>query len=160
MYRDLLLGSHGSEESQREYERVINEWLASGRNAPSKPLGPASDLTVAELCLRFWNHAEGFYRLADGSPSKELDHYKYAQKALVALYGHKPASGFGPLGLKAVRQAMIEVRQIRVRFKGERPDGFGSLPIEFGLTPMTSSRVRRVGETPGSPSRFLRHVRP
>jgi integrase len=123
-YRDLLLGCHGSEESQREYERVINEWLASGRNAPLKSSGPAPDLTVAELCLRFWKHAEGLYRLADGSPSRELDHYKYAQKALIALYGHKPASEFGPLGLKAVRQSMIDARQYRVRFDLDaRPAG-------------------------------------
>jgi hypothetical protein len=128
-YRDILLGKHGSEESEREYRRVINEWLAAGRLAPARSLGPASDLTVAELCLRFWKHAEGFYRLADRSPSKELDHYKYAQKALIAIYGHKPASEFGPLGLKAVRQAMIEARQVRVRFDDSRPAEFW-LPAE------------------------------
>ena len=47
----------------------------------------AVGLTVNELCLRFWQHAEKYYRLADGSPSGELDNYKYAQVALSDLYG-------------------------------------------------------------------------
>lgn len=67
-YRDVLLGPFGSEGSQREYTRAINEWIAAGMLAPPRSAGPLSDLTVAELCLRFWKHAERRYRLIDGSP--------------------------------------------------------------------------------------------
>ena len=147
-YRDYLLGPHGTEGSRREYERVIHEWLASGRHAPPRPSDSPADLTVAELCLRFWKHAEGFYRLADGSPSKELDHYKYAQKALIALYGHRPASEFGPLGLKAVRQSMIDARQVRVRFEESRPAGFW-LPDDR-VRPDPSSQDRGLAARKGS----------
>jgi hypothetical protein len=97
-YRDVLLGPFGSEESHREYTRVINEWLAAGRLSP--PSGPESrcpDLTLAELVLRFWRHAEGHYRLVDGSPSRELEHFKYALMPAVELYGQTPAGDFGPL---------------------------------------------------------------
>ena len=81
-YRDVLLGPFDSEESKREYTRVINEWLAAGKLAlPSTVNGRCPDLSVSELCLRFWKHAEVHYRLVDGSPSGELDHYKYAQAA-------------------------------------------------------------------------------
>ena len=33
-YRDFLLGPFDSEDSKREYTRVINEWLAAGMLAP------------------------------------------------------------------------------------------------------------------------------
>jgi integrase len=107
-YRDILLGEHGSEESQREYTRVINEWIAAGMLAPPRMSGGLHDLTVAEVCHRFKKHAQNHYRLADGSPSRELEHYEYALKPLVASYGHTLAREFGPLKLKAVRQTMID----------------------------------------------------
>jgi hypothetical protein len=73
-YRDILLGKHGSQESQREYTRVINEGIASGMLASSKSSGGLYDLTVAEVCNRFKHSAQSYYRLADGSPSREPEH--------------------------------------------------------------------------------------
>ncbi len=114
---DLLLGPFGSPESRAEYRRVLAELEASGgRYRVNGTGGPATGLTVAELCLLFWRHAEGYYRLADGSPSRELDHFRYAQAALVGLYSDTLASEFGPLRLKAVRQKMIDARRYLVRF--------------------------------------------
>jgi len=84
--------------------------------------GPESrrpDLTVAELVLRFWRHAEGHYRLLDGSPSRELEHFKYALMPAVELYGETLAGDFGPLKLKAVRRKMIETRWHFTRLVGE-----------------------------------------
>ena len=47
-YRDVLLGPHGSQESQKEYTRVINEWLAAGQLAlPPTKAGQQPDLAVA-----------------------------------------------------------------------------------------------------------------
>ncbi len=115
-YRDILLGPHGSEESQKEYTRVINEWLAAGQFVPPSLAGRPLDLSVGEVCLRFWKHGEVYYRLVDGSPSGELDNHKHAQEFLVDLYGHTPASEFGPLKLKAVRQRMIDACRYFVRF--------------------------------------------
>jgi integrase len=122
-YRDVLLGPHGSAESHREYTRVINEWLAAGQLAPApKVANGRADITVAELVLRFWRHAEAYYRLLDGSPSRELEHYKYALLPVVDLYGATSAAEFGPVRLKAVRQAMIETRWYFVRFvRGGKP---------------------------------------
>ncbi len=108
-YRDFLLGPFDSEDSKREYTRVINEWLAGGMLAPAKVVsGRCPDLSVSEVCLRFWKYAEAHYRLADGSPSRELQHFKYALMGLVNLYADTPAADFGPLKFKAVRQAMID----------------------------------------------------
>lgn len=48
--RDFCLGPHGTRASRREYDRLIGEWLASGR----QPLHVSTDqLTVAELCVRY-----------------------------------------------------------------------------------------------------------
>jgi integrase len=65
-------------------------------------------LTVNEVLVRFWAHAEGYYRHLDGTPTSELDEYRLSLKPLKALYGHTLARDFGPLALKAVRQNMID----------------------------------------------------
>lgn len=105
--RDYYLGAYGSKESKAEYARLLAEWNAAGRCIPRS--GPApGDLTVNELVLQFWRHAEGYYRHADGSETSELDEYRYSLRPLKTLYGHTLGRDFGPLALKAVRQSMLE----------------------------------------------------
>jgi integrase len=128
-YRDVLLGPFESEESNREYTRVINEWVAAGQHPlPRKIGGRCPSLSVSELVLRFWKYAEQHYRLVDGSLSGELNHFKYALAPLVDLYGGKPAVEFGPLGLKAVRQNMIDTRWFFVRFPAKAKAGSRWVP--------------------------------
>jgi integrase len=105
--RDIRLGRYGSPESRAEYVRVIAEWEAAGRRLPA-PAVSAPDLTVAELVARFWPFAEGHYRRPDGATTSELRDFKYSLRPLVHLYGHAPVTAFTPLGLKAVRQLLIE----------------------------------------------------
>jgi integrase len=50
---------------------------------------------------------EGFY-VKEGKPTSEQATIRYALRYLRDLYGHTPAKDFGPLALKAVRQAMVE----------------------------------------------------
>lgn len=114
---DLLLGPFGSPESRAEYRRVLTELEAGGgRYRLNGQEAAASGLTVNELCFRFWKHAESHYRMADGSASRELDHYQSAQAVLVDLYGGTPAAEFGPLKLKAVRQKLVDTWRYFVRF--------------------------------------------
>jgi integrase len=113
---DLLLGTFGSPESRAEYRRVLAELESnSGRYRLKEDGSVPSGLTVSELCLRFWQHAEQYYRLADGSPSGEQVHFEYALKPVVDLYGHTLATEFGPLKLKAVRQQMIDTYRYLIR---------------------------------------------
>ena len=50
--RDHYLGKHGTEASKQEYDRLIAEWLASGRRTPRG--GDRLDgLTVNELLLAY-----------------------------------------------------------------------------------------------------------
>ena len=108
--RDYYLGRHGSEASQEKYRRTVAEWLAqpgvktAGTATPASPPSP----TVAEVILAFWRHAERHYRRADGSQTGELGNFRDSLRPLRRLYGGTPAADFGPLALKAVRQAMID----------------------------------------------------
>src|SRR5262245_51062625 len=104
--RDILLGPFGSAQSRAEYARVIAEWEVSGRRLPQSER--VASLTVTELILAFWKHAQGHYRHADGTPTGELNEHRFSLRQLKQLYGHTVAAEFGPLALKAVRNRMVE----------------------------------------------------
>jgi hypothetical protein len=101
-------------ETQAAYDRIIAEWLANGRR-PLHSLEDAPALSVNELILAFWTHAEAHYRHDDGTPTNELSEYRYALRPLRELYGLTAAARFSPLKLKAVRQRMIEASWCRSR---------------------------------------------
>jgi integrase len=103
--RDILLGKHGTKESRVEYARIISEWEVAGHRLPASPA--AKDLTVNELILAYWKHAEQHYRRPDGTKTKELSDIRLSCRPLKELYGHTAAKDFGPLALKALREAMI-----------------------------------------------------
>jgi integrase len=103
--RDVYLGTHNSPESRREYARILAE-LATGPAAP--PAVPAGRrLTVDEVLLAFWLHAERHYRTHDGNPTTEVEEIRRSILPLRKLYGHTPAAEFGPKAVAAVRQEMI-----------------------------------------------------
>jgi hypothetical protein len=104
--RDIYLGPYGTKTSKAEYDRVVAEWLVSGRHSSGPTAGPR-DLTVAEVVDRFWIHAQAYYRHADGTPTSEVECLKHPLKILNRLFGHTLAREFGPLALEAVRNAMV-----------------------------------------------------
>jgi integrase len=106
--RDHYLGKFNSPESHERYHRLIAEWLTSGRRQPGPQPSTPLDLSVNEVLLAFWHHAERHYRRADGTPSDELANYRDALRPVKRLYGEAPARTFTPLALKAVRRTMIE----------------------------------------------------
>lgn len=110
--RDRYLGPHGSEESRAEYDRVIAEWLTSGRRLEAAtPTSDRPTISVNEVMLAFVDFAERYYR--DGNDvSKEIVNFKLALRPLKQLYGHTAADQFGPLALKGLRQHMIEVQDL------------------------------------------------
>lgn len=104
--RDHYLGPHGSAESVGRYDRLIAEWLASGRRSPLPDPSPAG-MTMDELILAYVIFAAGYYRKG-GEPTREIDNIKYALRPLRKLYGETPAADFGPLALKAIRNQYID----------------------------------------------------
>jgi integrase len=91
------------------YDRLIAEWLASGRHVRPEPAGDkAGGLPINEVMLAFLRHAEQHYRREDGMQTSELREFKAAMKPLKELYGTLSVADFGPTKLKAVRQKMID----------------------------------------------------
>jgi integrase len=108
--REIWLGRYGSPEADTAYHRVMAEWLATGKRPPAPPASAgaeASTPTVSEVILAYWRFVEGYY-VKDGRPTSEPANIQTALKPVRRLYGATPARDFGPLALKAVRQAMIE----------------------------------------------------
>jgi integrase len=103
---DHYLGRHGTPESHADYDRLVAEWLANGRRLPGPEVASAG-LTVNEVLLAFWKHAKAHYRGPGGEPALELANVRDAIRPLRRLYGHTSARAFGPLALRAVRDAMV-----------------------------------------------------
>ena len=109
--RDIYLGKYGSEESHAEYRRVIAEWLAAGGNRSHRDgvrFSTSQDESIAinELVLRYLRFAKGYY-IKNGRPTGEINNLKDSVKPLVLTHGHLAVSEFGPISLKAVRDAMV-----------------------------------------------------
>ncbi len=107
---DHYLGKHGTKASRMLYDRLVGEWLASGRQPP--PVDPQS-LTVTELIARYWKHAKAFYRRPDGTPTETAENLKAPLRMLRQAYGDVAVDDFGPIALKAVRQKFVESGQTR-----------------------------------------------
>jgi integrase len=105
--KDRYLGRHGSQESRDEYDRLVAEWLASGRQQRQAEDVPAGIL-INEMILAVWREAERHYRTPDGTPTGELDNLRAALSPLRRLYGRTPAEAFGPLALRALREQLIK----------------------------------------------------
>ena len=102
---DRYLGKYGTKPSKMLYDRLVGEWLATGREAP--PPDPEA-LTVTELLARYWRFAKQHYRLPNGTPSDTLEVTKPALRMLKELYGDLVADDFGPIALKRLQQYGVE----------------------------------------------------
>jgi integrase len=140
--RDVLLGKYGTAASRAEYLRVISEWEAAGRSFPKPAV--VSDLTVNELMTSFWKHAERHYRRPDGTATHELEDYRLTLRPLKRLYGHTPAKDFGPLALKAVRQAMISGSWLKPEEKEKYQKRGKPMELSRGVANQRIGRLRRL----------------
>ena len=120
--RRIYLGAFDSEESRRRLRELELEAAAS----PAMRFRGRRDVTVLELCAAFWLFAEVHYRLPSGKPSSEISNYKSALRFLRENASDAPVTEFGPLRLKAVRQAMIDAG------------------ISRGVCNASTNRIRRV----------------
>ncbi len=100
--RDHLLGPHGTKASKLQYDRLITEWLSSGRSASYG--APEQSYTVVEMLADYLKYAKAYY--GDG-PRSTTAAMKYAVRPLLELYGRTPAADFGVLQFRAVRQSLM-----------------------------------------------------
>ena len=104
----VYCGIFGTSDAKVAYDRAVAEWLARGRAQDVRPEPAASPgLSVNELLLAFVKHADQHYRRPDGTPTNEINEYRQTLRVVQDHYGLTPAAEFGPIALKAVRQAMI-----------------------------------------------------
>lgn len=107
--RDYYLGKYRSAASRREYDRLIHEWLAGGRQLPA-----AGGTSVAELCSAYWKHAKRYYGSArQDRKNRQVHCVKVAVRLLRTTYGDLLASEFGPRKLKALRQKLLKQKLSR-----------------------------------------------
>jgi integrase len=95
----LYLGKHGSQASRREYDRIIAEFLASGRQGYKSPDG----LIIENLILRYLD-------CIDERQYRNITKVRVANvlSRLQNLYGQLPITQFSPGALKTVRKRYIE----------------------------------------------------
>jgi len=106
---DHYLGPHGTKASLAEYDRLIAEWMANGRQ-----LNITSDagLTVAELIKRYRQHVIVHY-VKNDRPTSEQHDIAMALRFVRQLYADRLVTEFGPLALKAVRLKLVEAGYAR-----------------------------------------------
>lgn len=149
--RDHLLGKHDSAPSRAEYDRLIAEWFAGGRQLPREGV---LDLNIAELVAKFWTHAQTYYVDAKGSPTSEQSTLQQAMNPLLKLYRNLPAREFSPLKLKAVRETMItadwgrghinkQICRIRQLFKWGASNELVPASVHHGLAAVEGLRINR-----------------
>lgn len=99
--RDVYLGKWNTKASRTEYDRLVAEWIASGRRFTSRTAAP--DRTVAEVALAYLKHAKGYY-----APGPYLNTIKAALRPMRTLYGRTPAGDFGPLAFQVIQRHWID----------------------------------------------------
>ncbi len=104
--KDLYLGRHGSKASRAEYDRLVAEWISSGRSLPPTDRAKA-ELTMNGLMLGYLRYAKRYYR-KHGRPTSEVCAIKIVLRDVQHLYARTKAADFGPKSLKAVRQLWID----------------------------------------------------
>jgi hypothetical protein len=97
--RDHYLGPHGTKASKLEYDRLITEWLSSGRSHSFGSPSPA--LTVVELLADYLKYAAKYYGTA---PRGEYPQIVRSVRPVRELHGRTAAEDFGVLQFKAVRE--------------------------------------------------------
>ena len=106
--RHVYLGKYGTPEAEEKYRRIVAEYIASaGVTTPSSDPANAEAITINELALAYWEHAEQYYR-KNGKATTEMSTLKMPIRVLRRLYGSTPAAEFGPLKLKTVREELLK----------------------------------------------------
>ncbi len=103
--KSYYFGQYDLPESRAKYEKFIGGWLAQQE--------PNAGLTIDDLALQFFAHADDYYRHPDGSPTGEARNLRDATRALIELFGNTPVISFGPRRLKMVRDEMIRLGMCR-----------------------------------------------
>jgi site-specific recombinase XerD len=155
--RHIYLGAYGSPESHERFAQLIAEQVhREPERSPTPPMIPvgASELTINELILAYWNFAKGYY-VCGGVPTKEIGGIRDAVRPLRLLFGQTLANEFGPKKLATVRQHMIgtqklarteinkRIGRLKRMFKWAASEELVSATVVHGLQTLTGLRYGR-----------------
>jgi integrase len=101
--KDHYLGPHGTKASKLEYDRLITEWLLSGRSTSFG--APQHVASITELVVDYVEFVRGYYGTG---PNSELHRVMRVLRPLRELYGRMPAAEFSVLQFRAIRQKFID----------------------------------------------------
>lgn len=100
--QDVLLGKHNSAESKKEYDRVIQSWVAAGRRLHAV----AGDITNAQVLVRYVEEHRGKYDT--GFSNGQVVNLRSVVRLVRGLFGAEEARLMSPKRLKEIRKAMVE----------------------------------------------------
>jgi len=103
--RDHYLGPFNSQVSRTEYDRVVGEWMANGRQVQIED--EKSDLRICELVDRYLFFAENYYSNG-GEPNSEFMSMQAVTKPLTGVYSRIKVVEFGPIALKTLREQWVQ----------------------------------------------------
>lgn len=97
-------------EGQRRYDEALAKWLANGRRLDDVDASDdGGDYRVDELVGDYLAHARTFYVDAStGAPNGEYLNMRAALSPVLERFRDLPAAKFGPVALRAVRDAMVD----------------------------------------------------
>lgn len=102
--KDHYLGPHGTKASKAASDRLVAEWLLSGRQLAKPDPEP---LTVSELLARYLRHCKQHYGQRR-TAAQMLSRVKCTLGPVRRLYGLAPAADFGPRALVVVRKQYVD----------------------------------------------------
>jgi integrase/YHS domain-containing protein len=96
--KTYYFGAYGTPESKRRFRELLAQYLLSEN--PTTFGVEVAELTLAEVCLSYANHAKSYY----GSHRPEYKNILLALRPISELMPRKLAKEFGPLDFKQIRQ--------------------------------------------------------
>ena len=114
--KDYLLGPWNSKSSKEKYDRLVGEYISSGR---SKSFGTKPpELSISELLVAFKAYAAQTYGV---SKRGEYYHLSLAMRPLKRLYASTSAIEFGVPQWKSVRKYIEDGKNGAVAKPGQKP---------------------------------------
>lgn len=123
---DIYLGKYNTKASWHKYHQVCAQAAVQGFSGPMDD--PGKDITIAELCARYW--LDYMRRFAPTGNEKDLVGWHLSASIGVRLlrnaYGDLVANEFGPLKLKTIQEQVITKKRF---WRPILPEGMRKTPI-------------------------------
>ena len=104
--RQVWFGRYDDPQTHQAFAEYLAQWQAAGAGRAHQ--APAQAVSIAALVARYLEHAEVYYRRADGQPTGTVEAIGYAVRPLLGLFASTLARDFSVQALKLVRDRMIQ----------------------------------------------------